>query len=122
MLKLLIAVRSGLLASLLTKSLSSRFVIHSCNRSTDTQRLIETMRPDVLVIDLRLDERDGLSILRNCSYRPPAILVLTDLINQEIMQCAATAKIGALVLIPCSARYVVDTIERIVEKVPSPEA
>ena len=121
MLKLLIAVHSSLLTDLLVKSLSSHFVIHNCHTSTDMQRLIETIRPDVLVVNLRLDKQDSLSVLQNCSYKPPAILALTDLVNQEVIQRATDAEIDALSLVPCSTRYITNIIDRIAEKVPSPE-
>ena len=122
MLKLLIAVRSGVFADSLAQTLSSQFEIHNCSTGASTQQLIEAVRPDVLVIDLRLNDQDGRIVLDHCRFRPPVILALTDLVNEEIMHWAADAAIDALIIIPCSTKYVTEYIECIAEKAPSPEA
>ncbi len=121
MLKLLIAARPGALADLLTKVLSAQFIVHTCSTATDVRRLMETVQPDVLVIQSRLEKQNGLSVLHNCNHRPRATLILTDFINEEILRSAEDAGVDALIMIPCSIKYVTETIDRILEKVPSPE-
>lgn len=121
MLTLVIAVRSSNFACYLKSALSSQFNIDICSTGARAQHLIETMQPDVLVLDLRLQDHDGISVLTQCNYKPPVILALTDLINSEVLQWAADTAIDALIMIPCSAEYVAGAILHILKKAPSPE-
>lgn len=119
--KVLIAVHAQLLGDALELALSSCFEVHRCETGADIGRLTERLRPEALVIGLRLPDGDGLSVLEQCRHKPPAVLMLTDLINGEVIQRAADVGIGALVLVPCSVRHVAEILDRLTAKIPSPE-
>jgi len=119
--KLLIAICSGPLAGALTRELSSRFQVHSCSTGADAVRLIDQLRPDALIIDLRLPERSGLAVLEDCSHKPPAIVALTNFIDEDLVGRADAAGVSVLALIPCAAKHIAGLLERITEKTPSPE-
>ena len=119
--KLLIAIRSVGLTDALTQALSSHFDIHRCNTGTDACRLLNSLQPDALVLDLRLPDSDGFSALRSCHHKPPVILAVTDFNNYEVQQSAYDAGIHALVMIPCSARHIAESLKELSTKIPSPE-
>ena len=119
--RLLISIRSRALVDALTQELSSRFEVHSCSTGTDVGELIEKLRPNALVIDLRLPDRNGLSVLERCSYRPPAVIAIADFVDEDVVRRAKAAGVGVLVRIPCTARCIVQHLAHITEKIPSPE-
>lgn len=119
--RLLIAINSHSLSDALTQDLSSRSEVHSCSTGTGAGGLIEKLRPDALIIDLQLSERNGLSVLESCFYRPPVIVALTDFIDDDVMHRANAAGVDILAQIPCSARCIVDHLECLIVKTSPPE-
>ena len=118
--RLLIAIRSRALTNMLTQDLSSRFEVHSCSTGTDAGELIEKLRPDALIIYLQLPERNGLSVLERCSYRPPAVIAITDFVDEDVVRRAKASGVTVLIRIPCTTRCIVQHLERVTEKTPSP--
>ena len=108
--KLLIAIRSAELTDALTQALSSHFDIHRCNSCTDACRFLNSLQPDALVLDLRLPDADGFSVLRKCKHKPPVILAVTDFVSNDVLKVAFGVGIHALVMIPCSARYLAEAL------------
>jgi DNA-binding NarL/FixJ family response regulator len=59
-------------------------VLAKCKTVAAGRRAIESLQPDVLVLDLKLRDEDGFDILRHVAARPsPAIVVLTASENEE---------------------------------------
>ena len=59
-------------------------VLAKCGTAAEAVRAAETLRPDVLILDLRLRESDGFTVLRELACRrPPAVIVLTAAENEE---------------------------------------
>ena len=119
--RLLIAIRSRALADMLTQDLSSRFEVHYCGTGTGVSDLIEGLRPDALVMDLRLPKRTGFAVPESCSRKPPVIIALSEFIDDDIIRRAMAAGIAALILTPCTARCIVEYLDRLTVKTPSPE-
>jgi DNA-binding NarL/FixJ family response regulator len=69
-------------------------VVAMCGNAADGLRAIETLRPDVVLLDLVLPDESGLSVLRRLNpATPPAVVVLTA--TQDEGQLLDAARLGA---------------------------
>lgn len=118
--KLLIAVKSQIIADSLASALS-RYDIHICDTGPDALAMLETLQPDILILDLSLPVIDGLTLLHRSHHKPKHILALTNFVNTAMLQAAADAGVQALILIPCTVRYIVEQLDAIIENAPSAE-
>jgi len=118
---LLIAIRSRPLCKLLRLDLSSHFSISSCHSGAEAHQMIDRLRPDALIIDLRLTDWNGLSVLEACAHRPSAIIALSDYMDEDVLQRLEAVGVAVLVMVPCTASCVTDLLLEITEKTPSPE-
>ncbi len=118
--KLLIAVKSEIIADSLASSLSMHDV-HTCDTGTDALAMLETHRPDALILDLTLSGMDGLAVLQKTGFRPHSILALTNLVTPAVIQAAAEAGVQGMILIPCTVRHIIDLLNALIEKAPSTE-
>lgn len=66
-------------------SLDPDFAVKAkCNTVDEALRAVESLRPDVLILDLQLREGDGFAVLRELACRrPPSVIVLTASENEE---------------------------------------
>lgn len=119
--KILIATTSEATSTDLSVALS-QYEVHICATGTDVLKLLEMLRPDILILDLMLPAMDGLTVLRNSRFKPPTILARTNLITPTIIQSAAEVGVQDLLIIPCTVSYIADRLSALIEKVPSPEA
>lgn len=90
-------------------------VIGVANDGEQATRLLEERRPDVLVLDLMLAKRDGLSILKGLAssdYRP-AILATSGFVTDYVASAAASLGVSYLILKPCDMQALVDRLEEI---------
>ena len=117
-LKLLIAVKSEIVTDLLVSSLSMHDV-HTCDTGTEALAMLETHRPDALILDLTLPVMDGLTVLRKTGFRPHSILALTNLATPAVLQAAADAGVQDMILIPCTIRCIIEHLNALIEKAPS---
>ena len=119
--KLLIAVKSEIITDLLVSSLSMHEV-HTCDTGTDALAMLETHRPDALILDLTLPVMDGLTVLRKASFRPHSILALTNIATEAVLLAAADAGVQDMILIPCTIRHIIEHLDALIEKAPSTES
>jgi DNA-binding NarL/FixJ family response regulator len=69
-------------------------VLTTCSTASEGLQAVESLKPDVLVLDLKLAGDDGLSVLRRLdSTKPPAVVVLTA--SQDEDDLLAAARLGA---------------------------
>ena len=90
-------------------------VIGVANDGEQAARLLDERRPDVLVLDLMLSKKDGLSILKNLTagdYRP-AILATSGFVTDYVASAAASLGVSYLILKPCDMQALVDRLEEI---------
>ena len=90
-------------------------VIGVANDGEQATRLLEERKPDVLVLDLMLSKRDGLSILKGLAgsdYRP-AILATSGFVTDYVASAAASLGVSYLILKPCDMQALVDRLEEI---------
>lgn len=84
--------------------------------------MLETHRPDALILDLTLPAIDGLTVLRKTSFRPHVILALTNLATPAVLQAAANVGVQDMILIPCTIRCILEHLDTLIEKAPSAES
>ena len=119
--KLLIAVKSEIIADSLASALSM-YDIHMCNTGPDALAVLETLQPEMLLLDLSLPVMDGLTLLRRSRYKPKYILALANLATPAVLQAAADAGVQDMILIPCTIRHIIEHLNALIEKAPSTEA
>ena len=119
--KVLIASRSSAITTLLP-SFIARHEVHICHTGRDALVQIDSLRPDVLILELMLPEMDGLTVLRRSQYRPAHILALTTIVNSDIVRAAIDVGVQNMILLPCSVHQIITYLDRLTETVPSPES
>ena len=118
--KILIAVRSDVITDLLLGILSEHDV-HICDTGTNAVSMLDTLRPDLLILDLRLPRMDGITLLQKAHHKPKFILALTDLVTESVLEAATDVGVQDVILIPCTTRHIIEHLDALIEKVPSPE-
>ena len=120
MAKLLIAVRLENLGTALAETLT-QYEVYNCYTGADALTLLETLRPDIFLVEFSLPVISGLTVLRETHYKPPVILALTNLITESVLQAASNAGVQDMILLPCSVRHIIRHLETLIQKVPAPE-
>ena len=119
--KILIATTSEAASADLSNALS-QYEVHICNTGAEALAALETLQPDILILDLMLPIIDGLTVLQRSGFRTPIILARTPIISENILHRAASLGVQDIVLIPCTTRHILIRLEALMEKAPSPEA
>lgn len=119
--KVLIATISEATNTALADALP-QYEVHICTTGSEALELLETLQPDILILDLMLPTMDGLTVLRKSSFRPNTILACTNLISATVLQSAAAVGVQDILLIPCTIRYIIDRLDALTGKAPSLEA
>ena len=95
----------------LERELNKIYEVHLCARGDLPVQMIETLRPDALIINLALPYLDGMTVLRQLKHRPPAILALTNLISNRIIADAAALGVRDMLIYPCSIKTIAAHLE-----------
>ena len=79
---------------------------HVVGTATDGElavRMIEERRPDVLVLDLMLPKKDGISVLKAIAHmeRKPITLATSAFVTEYVSMAAANLGVRYLMLKPC---------------------
>ena len=90
-------------------------VLGSANDGEQAIRLITERKPDILVLDLMLSKRDGLSVLKAISGmdRKPAVLATSAFVTEYVSSAAANLGVRYLMLKPCDMSALVERLEEI---------
>ena len=78
-------------------------------------RMIEQMKPDILVLDLMLAKKDGISVLRAISgmEHKPITLATSAFLTEYVSAAAANLGVRYLMLKPCDMAALVERLEEI---------
>ena len=78
-------------------------------------RLVSERKPEILVLDMMLPKRDGLSILRAISTmdKPPVTLATSDFVTNYVASAAANLGVRYMMLKPCDTGSLVERLEEI---------
>ena len=90
-------------------------VLGTANDGEVAIRRIQELHPEVLVLDLMLAKRDGISVLKAIASmeRRPAILVTSGFITEYVASAAANLGARYLMLKPCDMAALVERLEEI---------
>ena len=78
-------------------------------------KLLEERKPDILVLDLMLAKKDGLSILKTMAAweRRPAVVATSGFMTDYVASAAAGLGVAYLILKPCDMDALVDRLEEL---------
>ena len=76
--KLLIADSSDVFTSVLSSALKDQFQITTCANGHALLERLPQEKPDVLVVNLMLPYKDGLTVLQQTPFHPPLIIAITN--------------------------------------------
>ncbi len=90
-------------------------VVGTANDGEQAIRLIAERKPDVLVLDLMLAKRDGISVLKTLSglERRPLTLATSAFVTEYVSTAAANLGVRYLMLKPCDTAALVERLEEI---------
>ena len=89
-------------------------VLATCGTAADGLSAVQSLRPDVLVLDLNLPDQDGLSVLRRLDpSHPPAVVVLTASHDEDELLDAARLGARGIVLKAMAPRALEDCIRTV---------
>ena len=78
-------------------------------------RLIPEKKPDILVLDLMLAKKDGISVLKSVSGmdKKPAVLATSGFITDYVASAAANLGVKYLMLKPCDITALIERLEEL---------
>ena len=78
-------------------------------------KLLEERKPEILVLDLMLAKKDGLSILKSMAAweRRPAVVATSGFMTDYVASAAAGLGVAYLILKPCDMEALVDRLEEL---------
>lgn len=82
--KLMIADGSEIYVSVLESALTGQFDICTCCDGESALAILQSFRPDILVLNLSLPYKDGLTLLQESDFRPPIIITITGYISHYV--------------------------------------
>ena len=95
---------------------TDRFTVAGiANDGEQAMQLLEERRPDILVLDLMLSKKDGLSLLKSISSwdRRPAVVATSGFMTDYVASAAAGLGVAYLILKPCDLQALVDRLEEL---------
>ena len=89
-------------------------VVDTCSSVADGWESVVSHQPDVLLLDLKLKDGEGLSLLRRLDPdRPPAVVVLTAVQDENVLLEAARLGARGIVLKAMAPRVLEDCIRAV---------
>ncbi len=99
--KLLIADSSEPFTNALKNAFRGEFDIRICQDGKTALELLASFCPDALILNLMLPFKDGLTVLQETAYVPPAVLALTNYSSDYIVRAAAQLGVDYILTMPC---------------------
>lgn len=100
MLKLLVADMSQEFTDALQKVLGNEFEMQICQDGETALELLHYFQPDVLVLNLVLPFKDGLTVLQESAHKPRVILAVTHILPPYAQQRALELGIQYIMFTP----------------------
>ena len=104
----------GSLSTALQRTERFNLVGTACD-GEQAMQLLEERKPDILVLDLMLAKKDGLSILKSMTgwERRPAVVATSGFMTDYVASAAAGRGGAYLILKPCDMEALVDRLEEL---------
>ena len=97
---LLIADPSDVFISILTEKLSGEYEIIYCHDGETALEMLVQNRPDILILNLMLPFKDGLTLLQESPYHPDIVLGVSTVVTPYISQRACELGVDHLLVSP----------------------
>ena len=90
-------------------------IVGTANDGEQAIRMIPAQQPDILVLDLMLSKKDGISVLQAIQHmdHPPRVLATSVFMTEYISSAAAGLGVQYLMLKPCDMEALVERLEEI---------
>lgn len=115
MLKVLVADGSGEFGKELRKQLSDEFCVELCRDGSKALKRLSVSTPDILILNLRLAEVDGLEVLQ--TYRTAGgtakVFVLYDYLGEYVLSRLETLEVSGLFTVPCKVSCVATSVREV---------
>ena len=116
--RVIIADNSEEFCSSLTASLHQTDRFRVVDTASDGERaisLVTEQKPDILVLDLMLAKKDGISVLKAITglEKKPTVLATSGFITDYVASAAANSGVRYLMLKPCDMSALVERLEEI---------
>lgn len=98
--KLLIADSSEPFTDALEAVFQSEFDLQICQDGETALEMLLTFQPDVLILNLMLPFKDGLTVLQESAYKPDVILAICPYVNSYIEQAATSLGVQYIMIMP----------------------
>ncbi len=110
--RIMIAAKSEPLTQLIYQRLQDDFLIEISNSGNDALDLFNSFDPNILLLDLRLPEIDGLHILHiiRSAGRNTPVIVITDYSSDYIQAQLESLQVSKVIRIPCDVDELVLTV------------
>ena len=112
MYNVLIACASEENARYLEETLSSTYRVQCCFAEADAVEILQTQKPEILVLELSTPEMVGLAVLSKTSYQPPVILALVRTLSLQTKCRALFLGVQAIVGLPAAPEQVLEHLKR----------
>lgn len=120
--KLLIADASAEFRQDVEQALWGTYQVHQASDGQQALQLLQSIRPDVLVLDMMLPGLDGISLLQKAVQQElrPTVLATTHMLNSYILQMLERFGVGYVMLKPCDAEAVAERVEDLTQSLQAP--
>ena len=100
--RILIVDESDLLIRILTKDCFSEDVVRSCADGNTALNMLTRFHPEILLINMSLPYKDGLSVLREASYLPRQVIAFSYLTNPYVVKTLSLLGVQYILHMPTS--------------------
>ena len=107
---LLVDDEPGMLETLEDIFTSAGYLVTTAGDGDSALSEIRTGNYDIVVMDVRMPGRDGVSVLIESGAPPPPIILMTAYALEERLAAAREARVHAVVQKPFSAPYLLDLV------------
>ena len=120
--KMLIADASEQFAMSLADALRGAYILRTARDGREAMELVDSFRPDILVIDLMLPGLDGISVLRQTAAagQSPMVLAMSRYISDYVAEAAAALGVGYLMPKPCDPQATAARISDLSQRLRQP--
>lgn len=120
--KLLIADSSEPFSTALADAFRHDFEIQVCSDGETALEMLLSFRPDVLVLNLQLPFKDGLTVLQEAAYLPTHILATTSYLSPYVERCVASLGVAYTMVTPAVSALRVRVMDMIQQEPASPKS
>lgn len=115
--RLLLADASVEFCDAMAEMLGGAYELRICHDGMTARTLLDSFRPDLLVLDLTLPGLDGIAVLRTAAgaHHRPAIIVTTRFLSAYIEGAIESLGVDYLMMKPCDLRALGEHIHSLLE-------